>query len=64
MQTCGGGGYGPAWERDPDMVLQDVIEGKVSMERAREVYGVAILRDERRVDPQETARLRNNRNAR
>jgi N-methylhydantoinase B len=42
MQTCGGGGYGPVGERDPAMVLQDVIEGKVSIERAREEYGVSI----------------------
>jgi N-methylhydantoinase B len=42
MRTCGGGGYGPARERDPELVRQDVIEGKVSVERAREVYGVAI----------------------
>ena len=64
MQTCGGGGYGPAWERDPEMVLEDVIEGKVSLERARDVYGVAILLEERRVDLEETTRLRSNRYAR
>jgi len=64
METCGGGGYGPAWERDPEMVLQDVIEGKVSMERARDVYGVAIVPGERRVDLEETYRLRSHRDAR
>jgi N-methylhydantoinase B len=41
-RTCGGGGYGPATERDPSLVARDVREGKVSVERAREVYGVAI----------------------
>jgi N-methylhydantoinase B len=38
-RTCGGGGYGPAAERDPEAVARDVREGKVSVERAREVYG-------------------------
>ena len=42
VETCGGGGYGPAWERDPERVLDDVREEKVSVERAREVYGVVI----------------------
>ena len=41
-RTCGGGGYGPPSERDPERVARDVREGKVSAERAREVYGVAV----------------------
>jgi N-methylhydantoinase B len=41
MRTCGGGGYGPPRERNPQLVRQDVIEGKVSPPRAREVYGVS-----------------------
>lgn len=41
-RTCGGGGYGNPRERDPEMVRRDVREGKVSVERAREVYGVEI----------------------
>ncbi len=42
IRTCGGGGYGPAAAREPELVLRDVLEGKVSPERAREVYGVAV----------------------
>ena len=42
VETCGGGGYGPALERDPERVLTDVIEEKISAERARDVYGVVI----------------------
>jgi N-methylhydantoinase B len=38
-RTCGGGGYGPPEERDPEHVARDVREGKVSAARAREVYG-------------------------
>ena len=42
VRTCGGGGYGPTAERDPELVRRDVREGKVSTERARDVYGVAM----------------------
>ncbi len=40
VRSCGGGGYGPPEERDPERVLRDVLEGKVSAERAREHYRV------------------------
>jgi N-methylhydantoinase B len=36
----GGGGYGDPLERDPALVLDDVLEGWVSRERAKSVYGV------------------------
>src|SRR5439155_844436 len=38
-RTCGGGGYGPPLDRDPERVARDVREGKVSLERAKAVYG-------------------------
>ena len=38
--TAGGGGYGPAIERDPERVKHDVEEGWIRAQRAREVYGV------------------------
>jgi N-methylhydantoinase B len=41
-RTCGGGGYGPPGERDPELVRRDVREGKVSAARALEIYGVAL----------------------
>ncbi len=41
-RTCGGGGYGPPHQRDPQAVAEDVREGKVSAERARAAYGVVI----------------------
>lgn len=41
-----GAGYGDALERDPRSVLEDVLEGYESEERAREAYGV-ILRGSR-----------------
>ena len=41
-QWCGAGGYGDPLQRDPDRVLADVLDEKVSVDRAREVYGVVI----------------------
>jgi N-methylhydantoinase B len=41
-RTCGGGGYGPPEERDPELVRRDVREGKVSAERARDIYGLVL----------------------
>jgi N-methylhydantoinase B len=42
VESPGGGGYGPSWERDVELVLRDVKEGKVSADRANQCYGVAI----------------------
>jgi N-methylhydantoinase B len=57
-RTCGGGGYGPPEERDASLVLRDVREGKVSLERAREVYRVAIDARTWTIDGDTTERLR------
>ena len=57
-RTCGGGGYGSPSERDPQLVLRDVRDGKVSQKRAREVYKVAINTKFWIVDDVETAKLR------
>jgi N-methylhydantoinase B len=40
--SCSGSGYGPPVEREPERVRRDVLEGWVSRERARQVYGVAL----------------------
>ena len=57
-RTCGGGGYGPPEERDPNLVCRDVREGKVSLERAREIYKVAVDPQSWTADEAETERLR------
>ncbi|MBS1677005.1 MAG: hydantoinase B/oxoprolinase family protein [Actinobacteria bacterium] len=36
----GGGGYGDPLERDPELVLDDLLEGWISAAAARDVYGV------------------------
>jgi N-methylhydantoinase B len=47
----GGGGIGKPWLRDPELVLEDVMDGFVSVKKAREVYGVEIeVRDEDSLD--------------
>ena len=38
----GGGGYGSPLEREPEVVLEEVIDGFLSVEKARDVYGVVI----------------------
>lgn len=56
--SAGGGGYGDPFERDPEMVRRDVIFGYVSLERAREDYGVVIDPETYEVDHEATERLR------
>jgi N-methylhydantoinase B len=46
LRTTGGGGWGDPLERDPDSVLLDVIQGKVSSRSARKDYGVVLAGDE------------------
>ena len=42
MNPPGGGGYGDPFSRDPQSVLNDVVNGYVSVESARDDYGVAV----------------------
>ena len=58
----GGGGYGDPLEREPELVRRDVLRRWISMERAREVYGV-VFEDESvgeglAIDAAATRRLR------
>lgn len=56
---AGGGGYGDPMLRPPEAVLSDVIEERVSIEHAREAYGVVIAPgDPPKIDVEATARLR------
>jgi len=60
-RTAGGGGWGDPRSRDPERVLGDVLEGKVSAARARELYGVALDAAGKSVDLGATAQLRSGR---
>jgi len=42
IDVAGGGGFGDPLKRDPELVHEDVIQGHVSLEKAREEYGVVI----------------------
>ena len=55
--TGGGGGYGKALSRDPAAVREDVIDGYVTLEHAREAYGV-VINESLEVDDAATAKLR------
>ncbi|HEY6433239.1 MAG TPA: hydantoinase B/oxoprolinase family protein, partial [Acetobacteraceae bacterium] len=55
---AGGGGCGDPFARDPALVLEDVLDEKVSIEAARRDYGVAIDPDRLLVDVAATAALR------
>jgi len=56
--TSGGGGWGNPLERDPEMVLKDVRDEKVSVKRAKEAYGVVINEAAMEVNIAETEKLR------
>jgi N-methylhydantoinase B len=51
-----GGGYGPALERDPEDVLDDVLDGYIGPDVAKADYGVVI--SNAAVDDAATAKLR------
>ncbi|WP_242890997.1 hydantoinase B/oxoprolinase family protein [Actinomadura litoris] len=54
--TAGGGGHGSPFERTPERVLEDVLDGKVTREGAERDYGVVIT--DGVIDVTATARLR------
>ena len=53
-----GGGYGDPRERNPELVLGDVLDGYVSIDGARDDYGVVINPDKLSIDHKATAELR------
>jgi len=56
--SAGGGGVGSPFERDPQAVVEDVLDGKVSVAAARDLYGVVLFVDSPSVDEVATAALR------
>jgi len=61
--SAGGGGFGDPLEREPAEVLEDVIDGYVSLDRAAKDYGVVVEAidpelDAYRLDTDATTRLR------
>ena len=60
LKTGGGGGFGKPMEREPERVLNDVIDGYISAEQAKSDYGVVIDAARMKVDLEATAQLRQN----
>ena len=58
LVQAGGGGWGDPLDRAPEAVLTDVIQEKVTRERARSDYGVVIPPGAEAVDVAATRRLR------
>ena len=58
IDAAGGGGHGDPLERDPELVERDVNDGYITLERAKENYGVMIDPKTLKVDQQATRRLR------
>ena len=58
LKMSSGGGVGPPAEREPEMVLEDVLNGLVSYKAARDIYKVAIDPQTREIDVARTAKLR------
>ena len=56
--SAGGGGYGDPFERDPKAVERDVQYGYVSIERAKQDYGVIIAPESLKLDLDATMELR------
>nr|WP_157553953.1 hydantoinase B/oxoprolinase family protein [Herbidospora sakaeratensis] len=57
VRTTGGGGWGSPFDREPSRVAEDVRDGKVSLEAAREDYGV-VFSEGLEVDEAATEALR------
>jgi len=56
----GGGGFGDPLKRSPEAVLDDVQNGKVSLARAADIYGVAIDHKTLTIQSEKTELLRGN----
>ena len=59
LWTTGGGGYGNPLERPLSAVLADVVDDKVSVTAARDIYGLVF--DGKQVDEAKATRLRDTR---
>ncbi|MBW1612540.1 MAG: hydantoinase B/oxoprolinase family protein [Deltaproteobacteria bacterium] len=58
----GGGGYGDPLKRNPETVLRDVLDKRVSIKAAADEYGVVIIEEDskKKLDLEKTSELRKN----
>ncbi|MBI4284731.1 MAG: hydantoinase B/oxoprolinase family protein [Chloroflexi bacterium] len=57
IRLAGSGGYGPPWEREPERVRWDVVNGKISLQSARDDY-LVVLNSDLTVATEQTKTLR------
>lgn len=62
-QQAGGGGFGDPYDRDIELVVEDVRNQKISAEYAREKHGVVIDGDSGELDLDGTKKMRSGRRA-
>ena len=58
FETTGGGGWGNPLARDPEMVLEDVLDEYISLDAAKRHYGVVIDPATMKIEREATAALR------
>ena len=56
--SSGGGGYGDPLKRDPKAVIESILAGLISLNCAKNVYGVVINKATMRIDIEKTNFLR------
>lgn len=61
LVTGTGGGYGPPQDRDPGLVLQDLLSGFITPAEAEEIYAVVVDEHALQVDEARTESLRKRR---
>ena len=54
----GGGGYGPAYKRNAEVVLEDMLNEVVSVEQATNEYKIVLSENKKELDKQKTNELR------
>ena len=59
VSTPGGGGFGKACERDPELVLKDVLQEKYNIQQARDIY-LVIIDKKMNIDWKKTFEVRKN----
>lgn len=59
IKTPCAGGYGNPLERDPQLVLDDLLDGYISEEKVINEYGV-VLKNDKEIDIEETKKFREN----
>lgn len=58
LKTAGGGGFGAPLDRNPELVRKDVLEGFITIDQARHLYGVILSGHDMQIDEAATSASR------